>query len=324
MDQEFHFYIMYIVAQRAGYGPDESYTIAYSSQYTDDNTRKYDISAGTANHFENYISQTIDIMEPQVVLMRIYPVFHFMPGAESDLFVDSARRLDGKLHILNTIPNGSNSRKMMKDALLSGNPYRIGVAAHLHSDSFSHQNFLGFTDCFNSLLPGSLSNICHAEAFHKPDYVANVWHDKRLVSAFARVDNKRRVLQAAGNLYVFLKKGAPPSQKEIDTLVNDLGNAIGPRDDGNDLANKRVKRYKALIHDFKEYDKYAWFEKAVAEESSKPLPTPDYPPYPPRFTWQPGYQNSDWYKFQLAIMDHQKLTVDTILKPIFSGMDAMI
>ena len=37
MDKEFHFYITYIVAQKAGFGPEDSYRIAYSSQYTDDN-----------------------------------------------------------------------------------------------------------------------------------------------------------------------------------------------------------------------------------------------------------------------------------------------
>jgi len=32
MDCEFHYYITYIVAQRAGFNPEDSYIIAYSSQ----------------------------------------------------------------------------------------------------------------------------------------------------------------------------------------------------------------------------------------------------------------------------------------------------
>jgi hypothetical protein len=38
MDIEFHYHMTYIIARRAGFSPNDSYVIAYSSQYTDDNT----------------------------------------------------------------------------------------------------------------------------------------------------------------------------------------------------------------------------------------------------------------------------------------------
>jgi len=37
MDIEFHYYILYLIAARAGYGPADSYKIAYSSQFVDNN-----------------------------------------------------------------------------------------------------------------------------------------------------------------------------------------------------------------------------------------------------------------------------------------------
>ena len=61
MDKEFHFYITYIIAQRAGFTDENSYKITYSSQYTDDNKTKFFISGGDPDPFETYISQTIDI-----------------------------------------------------------------------------------------------------------------------------------------------------------------------------------------------------------------------------------------------------------------------
>jgi len=324
MDKEFHFFITYIVAQKAGFGPEDSYRIAYSSQYTDDNTRKYTINGEQTSEFETFISQTVDITQPQEALIRIYPAFHFMPGAGSDLFADSASRRDGKMHLLNTIPNGENSRTVLQTALDTGDPFRIGIAAHLYADTFSHQNFLGYKDGFNSLIPLSPFNIGHAEAFHKPDYVAAVWHDTRLVLSKERVDNKWRFLQAVACLFRLLKKGSSPTQDEVDTLLNSVSNAIGRRDDGNELSDERIERYKALIQDFEDYDKYAWLDQAVAEKAPDPLPTPDYPQPAPTFIWIRGYESSNWYQFQLAVKNHQGYVMDQIIKPLFARMEVII
>jgi hypothetical protein len=324
MDKEFHFYVTYIIAQRAGFGPEDSYRIAYSSQYTDDNTRKYTINSGQTGELETFISQTVDITQPQEALIRIYPVFHFMPGAEADLFADSARRRDGKLHLLNTIPNGQNSRMVLQTALDIGNSFRIGIAAHLYADTFSHQNFLGYKDGFNSLIPLSPFNIGHAEALHKPDYMAAVWHDTRLVLSRERIDNKWRFLQAVACLFNLLKKGSSPTQGEVDTLVNSVSKAIGQRDDGNELSDERIERFKTLIQDFVDYDKYEWLDQAVAEKAPDPLPTPDYPQPSPTFIWKRGYKNSNWYQFHLAVKDHQSYVMDQIIKPIFNSMEVII
>ncbi len=56
MDIEFHYYITYIVALKAGYSPHDAYLIAYSSQYSDDNTEEFEISEGTPDNYHNYIS----------------------------------------------------------------------------------------------------------------------------------------------------------------------------------------------------------------------------------------------------------------------------
>jgi hypothetical protein len=319
MDKEFHFYITYIIAQRSGFSDEDSYTIAYASQYTDDNTVRYSISGGDPDPFKTYISQTIDITQPQATLMRIYPTFHFMPGADQDLFAPSACRHDGKLHLLNTIPNGTNGKTVLQDALASGNLYRIGVTVHMYTDTFAHQNFLGFDDSFNSLITLSPLNIGHAEAGHKPDWPAAQWDDRRLVPSLARVDNKTRFLKAVQYTYSLLNQSGPPDQNDVNQLLADVSQAVGQTDNNNLLSSKRIKQYKKLIRNMKDYDKYEWLNQAIEEKQ----PAPDSP-FDPHYVWKANYENSDWYKFQLAVKDHQKTVVEDILKPIFARMETVI
>jgi hypothetical protein len=37
MDREFHYYMTHLIASRAGFWPDDAFTIAHASQYTDEN-----------------------------------------------------------------------------------------------------------------------------------------------------------------------------------------------------------------------------------------------------------------------------------------------
>ena len=144
MDIEYHYYITFIIALRAGFRKEQAYKIAYSSQYTDDNDTTYIINEGREDTYENYISQTMDITKPQEERLRIYPIFHFMPGTSNEIWQLSPDRKDGKFHLLNTIPNNQNAIALLNDALLSGNVYRIGIATHMFADTFAHQNYVGF------------------------------------------------------------------------------------------------------------------------------------------------------------------------------------
>jgi hypothetical protein len=133
----------YIVARRAGFSSNDSSIIAYSSQYTDDNTEHPYISQDTPDAYESYISQTVNILKPQKELMRIYPVFHFLPGSLAEIAGDWARRGDGKLHLMNTIPNSLSARKVLAEALGLHDLYRIGIATHTFSDTFATRTLSG-------------------------------------------------------------------------------------------------------------------------------------------------------------------------------------
>jgi len=148
----------YLITVRAGFRPAEAEIVAYSSQYIDDNDLIYNISQYNNFYYSNYISQTKNITKPKRNLFRIYPIFHFIPG---EPLADSARRRDGKLHLLNTTPDSKHARDVLRLGLKSDNLYKIGLAVHSFADSFAHQNFVGYYDewIVNPFYNNFLSNI---------------------------------------------------------------------------------------------------------------------------------------------------------------------
>ena len=186
---------------------------------TDDNTVRFEVDEGKASSYRNYITQTVNILKPKRKLLRIYPIFHFIPG---DPRSKTAFREDGMMHWLNTTPGSKNANKFLDAAMQADDLYRIGIATHAFADSWAHQNFVGYFSSFNSLggpLDKAIPNIGHAEAGHNPDHPTLVWTDKRLFQKrkgagsrkdSRRVDNKERFLDAAESLLRKLMKYVDP------------------------------------------------------------------------------------------------------------------
>ena len=148
MDIEFHYYLTFIIAAKAGFSEDDASIIAYSSQYVDDNDMIFEINKDKTQNYSNYISQTMNILKPKSKLFRIYPLFHFIPG---DPLSPGALRRDGSMHWLNTTPDSDNANKVIDAALKSGNLYQIGIATHSYVDTWAHQNYIGYYNEFNSM-----------------------------------------------------------------------------------------------------------------------------------------------------------------------------
>lgn len=326
MDIEFHYYITCIIALRAGFPFEDAHTISHACQYVDDNTDIRKIDQGKAEAYSNYISQTSNITKPQKELMRIYPIFHFMPGTKAEIECDSAMRRDGKYHVLNTVPDNSNALTALKAAFETKNLYRIGIASHMFADTFAHQNFVGYYESFNSmkgLLAKAIPDVGHADAKHEPDWPAHVWADNRLVSRNSKIYNKERFLNAAGRLFEeyrnYLHLGADPTKVKTnkESLVTEIKKAIGDYDKDNAECKNRIARYKTAIGDGAlDYDEDAWFESAAEKNGILPafLPWTTY-------TWKANYQESHWYKFQEAIKAHQWFVQDNILGPITKDLE---
>jgi hypothetical protein len=278
----------YLITVRAGFRPAEAEIVAYSSQYIDDNDLIYNISQDNNFYYSNYISQTKNITKPKRNLFRIYPIFHFIPG---EPLADSARRRDGKLHLLNTTPDSKNARDVLRLGLKSDNLYKIGLAVHSFADSFAHQNFVGYYDEFNlvegiqqklsALFNRSVYKIGHAAAGHRPDIPYALWRDPRLCKSNSLRDNKKIFLKAAGRIFEELKKYKDPAataaaiNSEKEELLADLASVIGKKSEAPELfkINTRKKRLRCCRNlslkkeyggeKLKNYDPSLWFNEAV-------------------------------------------------------------
>ncbi len=296
MDIEFHYYVTYILAKEAGFSQADSKIIAYASQYTDDNNKVLSIGMSETGIYNNCISQTMDILKPQRERLEIYPCFHFFPG---DCTVASTARNDGKTHIYNTTPNSRNVNILIDEALNAGDMYWIGICTHCYADTWAHQNFVGAEDVFNSL--GKITpNIGHADAGYNPDIPNLIWEDVRLISTNRMIDNKRRFIEAAKNIYhkfithIDSKILDATKKSKWETLENKIIDAIGESSETQDRLNKnRIKRY-AEIAPVAEYNENEWFDEAVERKSLFALHK------------KSGFENSHWYKFQEAVKRHHQ------------------
>lgn len=305
MDFEFHYYITGIIAHEAGFSEEEVSTIAFASQFVDDNTVVYHIKdKNTDNIYSNYISQTIDILNPRETLMRIYSVFHFVPG---DPMAVSARRKDGKMHLLNTIPDSKLSQNILNSAFHSPvekRLYRIGIASHVYADTWAHQNFIGFNDSFNGFSLNPIPNIGHSDAILDPDRVNRIWNDERLLKS--EVDNNDRFISAAEMLFYkftdFLNTEVEWEPiKKILLAIMEIDNQ-----------KKRINLYSTLVPWLLPYDKRYWFDSAINQKVRglkdsrnevflKLIILKD------KYYWKKDIEkeDTDWFKFQEAIKDHQ-------------------
>src|ERR1035437_9480501 len=250
MDIEFHYYMTYLIAARAGFKPDEAKVIAHAAQSVDDNHIPVKLKDQNGVEYENSLSQTMDILRPHEDAL-IYPIFHFIPGDPKAL---TARRTDGQESTMVTTPDSALADEMIDAAVRSKDRYRSGVSAHGYVDTWAHQNFVGGRDTFNEFVTAfwerveqMLLAVGHAHAKHMPDWPALVWKDTRLVDS--TVDNRARFLDAAGCLLKkFLGQTKPnlsldQINQEVASLRADLDADIGPRDDENVRSGIRIANF---------------------------------------------------------------------------------
>ncbi len=339
MNREFHYYITWLIAARAGLPPQNAQIVAYSSQYTDDNDIIFKIDKGLPTAYGNYISQTVNILKPKHSLLRIYSLFHFIPG---DPMTSSTWRKDGGMHWLNTTPDSENANRVMDAALASGNLYRIGIACHGYTDTWAHQNFVGYYNEFNSMtvpLSAAIPNIGHAEAAHAPDWAALVWADTRLIHE--PIDNKARFLEAAGCMlrklakYVDSKITKEELRKRETTLKDDLNRCIGGPDIFNAHESRRIARYRELAQapeyggrELEPYDAHRWMDDAVNEavrglRDRSGMFLSRWDPLTDIFTWKDSenYTQTHWYRFQEAVKAHQNETWEILADRNFQGLE---
>jgi hypothetical protein len=322
MNIEFHYHVTYILARKSGFDREDASVIAYSSQYTDDNTFQYYVNYPNGNDFITRASQTMDITKPSLKKEKIYPLFHFFPG---DPAFPAAARTDGTTHPFNTTPDSDNVRYIFSAALETKNLYRIGIATHVYADTWAHQNFLGLNHHFNALrtpVGQLIPDVGHADALHEPDIVGNRWKDTRLVAAYADIDNNMRFLDAAEKIYFAFKKY---NNHEVtdDTLSTDwnslrkkLEKAMNTSSILGSIFNSsqkaRIKAYNAICDDIPAYDENEW-RRAALEKREMEVDLFD------RYWARAHYPDSHWHRFQEAIREHYLLSLEH-LAPLYEEL----
>ena len=327
MDVEFHYYMTYLIAKKARLSNKESKIVAHASQYVDDNTLTMRIQDKQGGVYENYISQTMNILQPKNKLSRIYPVFHFLPGNPR---TSGCQRKDFMMHWLNTTPDSENANEVVDTAIKTADLYRIGIALHFYADTWAHQNYNGFLSDFNSMagvVESLIPNIGHADAKHFPDWPALVWRDKRLLNE--RIDNKERFLAAASAMLKKLLglngKTTDKSFEELNAeLRADLELCIGQADIKNNHKEDRIKRYQACSakeaygqEQLCEYDRAEWTQEAFGVGAAffveETMGAFGWDEWRDPHSWaSDNYMESSWYLFQEAIKAHQKETLELL------------
>jgi hypothetical protein len=302
MDQEFHYYVNYLIALESGFSHSDSYKIAFSAQFVDDNTRFYNVHGKCeeiATKYRNIITSTYNLMLDKRLLQRVFTTFHFPPGDPRK----ADRRKDKRGHQLVTTPGDRHSRRLLTQALNKRNPYLIGIASHVYADTWAHQNFTGTWDTFNGMKTrissGFIPRLGHMDVLTKPDKVNQVWYDDRLIKG--RVDNNIRYLEAMlniGNAYGW----QPHQSKRLRNLITSLWRKH-PRLAARQKAYVQIawQRHRARIP---RYKPLAWLHSAVIKHDDQ------------QHYWKGSlYRFSNWYLFQQAAKLYHRMRWEPYSKP---------
>ncbi len=316
MNIEFHYYITKYLAVNAGFSPSEAEIIAYSSQFVNDNIKRFKIFLPDKTEtYSNYISQTKDITKPAKELLRIYVLFHFFPG---DPMYYGARRRDGKMHLMITTPGSTHAVEVFMSLSDVTNLYLVGIASHMLADTYSHQNFTGTFDEVNALKgvwEKLVPNIGHADALYKPDIPNLNWKDPRLIDENMNVRNKTRVLYAAKKLYnnyLMITSGL----NNWNTVKKNLNEILSDEIDETELhkVNKQIKerieKYKQLLQEHNadaDYNPSKWFNEAIVQNvrflDDRKFA---FDPIKEELIFKDNFQDTHWFKFQESVKVYQK------------------
>ena len=186
MQKDVHYYLTYALAIKAGIDTDSALVIAWANQHTDTikDSDVYGIQTqvGVSGRWE----------DEQIQLSVIIP-FHFIPG-------------DHPFNEWATTANCRNARRLVDDSLAGGGLMSLGIALHTLQDTFSHANFSGWREDYNSCYPwyylrSVIPNIGHAEMGPVPDMTDRVWVDPR---TGIKINNRIVVLDAAKQTFQYL------------------------------------------------------------------------------------------------------------------------
>lgn len=300
MEKDFHYHLIYAVATFTGF--ERAGIIAVSSQFVDDNNEgQFSIDgqpsffpekiAADGGHYYPIMTQSLSpkSLDPYVQ-KYVYVPFHFIPG-------DNSVVIDGKRNPLSTTPASPNATAVLKNALESENPYQLGIALHTYADTWSHQNFTGLQEGWNSVYPwynvfkSMVPNIGHAEAGHSPDVISEQWTDHRIGE---KIKNHHRAFRATAEIYKAMrrKSGSGPLWGDVRGDFKRIIRADGYDDRRMQIDDLLMENHYGPVP---RYSKSDWIDAALDIKDD-------------RVVLRKGFEDTDWYcfhqsaKVQLAVV----------------------
>jgi len=334
MQRDFHYNVIRILAEKAGFIPSEAQIIAYASQYIDDATEHKPIRLPLNVSFD---FQRIkgNILDPICTAysgmrylegfkkssqMKVFLAYHFLPpepynGQSNYSYITKHNSTLAKILLEETRNEFTSSERTY--SLI-----KLGISLHTYAYTWAHENFSGthsdydnniafirFYDqskWFSLTKAGKLKSkivpaIGHAEAGNFPDLPYLIWRYHKIKNQNLYIRNNLDIyIDAAYNIFNFLK-----------TLTNSFvkwesfsGRLINCLSFVNDSLNKRCYNYS---ENFPEigfyYNKNQWknnflFPKnfnLTTEIKRKPI---DY----------------KWLLFHKAAFEHRKFVMSKIKK----------
>ncbi|MHC4617247.1 MAG: DUF6765 family protein [Planctomycetota bacterium] len=194
MQKDVHYSLTYALALAVGIDDGAARQIAWADQRTDE------LTSAELHGIQTQSAKLGNWGDRQVQATVLVP-FHFLPGGEGDN--PWAVVADNKLSMLLVTAAGKSGNRTL----------RLGIALHALQDTFSHQNFTGWNEKYNSCFPwyyvqSGLPNVGHAEMRAVPDIISAEWTDPRTGE---KIDNRERTLACARATHRYLW-GVSPSR----------------------------------------------------------------------------------------------------------------
>ena len=226
MQLDYHYHVIYHLAELAGLKASEAGTIAYASQYVDDSTESEPVEPFPDQQFDTVRTAHYNLGAfDWNIQKKIYMPFHFLPARirwnNPKAFSYVTRPASPKMNDL--------SAKLVETALAEPNfrfrLVRMGVALHTVADTFAHfgfsgrrhrentvgkiwvQNDQGAWDYkyFQTIGDIFLPKIGHVEAYSYPDLPYETWRYTNVHRRKKTRKNLEHSLDGVRLIYRFLR-----------------------------------------------------------------------------------------------------------------------
>ncbi len=343
MQEDFHFYTIYVLCRCNGMSSENSKKVAYSSQHTDDAKYEHTLNFENGGRFQQMLSAH-KFIHPEVFSLdsqyRIYVPFHFIPGNQGNRFQERVVCRENSDMAQNIVHKAAN---------LKGKPFqlhRLGIALHMYADTWTHQDFSGlqsdlndieeidvlnedkvgivkvFTHFFRNVAESLIPHIGHAEAATLPDEPYREWKFYHVNQGETKHRKNWMICQDASKFIYkeiksFLVKNREYREEEPvrwGDIKSAITNSFKKKGDLEERCNNWTQSINNSEFGFLckpdekdlSYDGREWFRAAVEVERDNDIE---------KYFKRDNFHLSDWKYFHDAAASHRLFVLQESLSP---------